>query len=160
MNGNTRKKKYALVARRDGDYCRGCHTLASEKDLILDHKDNNPKNNNDANLQILCRTCNYLKNPRRPLDLCERGRETEDQSELEVNRLKEPAFRKFVYQQLNERSKIPEKDLINSSCEVIGLSPITGKRHLDKMCSSTGTLRRFTSVKTVVIMFKDELKFT
>lgn len=159
MNGHTRAKKYEFLAKRDGEYCRGCSALPSEKQLVLDHVDNNPKNNKEENLQILCRRCNYLKNPRgRPLDLCEREEQTEDQSELEISRQKEPAFRKFVHQQLNEQQRIPEKDLINSTCEVIGISPVTGKRYLDKMCSSSGTLKRSSSVKTVVVSLKDELK--
>jgi hypothetical protein len=160
MNGHIRAKKYVFLAKRDGEYCRGCHALPSERKLIVDHVDNNYKNNKDENLQLLCRACNYLKNPRRPLDLCERGGEIEDQSELGVSKLKQPAFRKYVFQLLNEQPKIPEKDLINSACEVVDISPVTGKRYLDKMCSSEGTLRRSITVKTVVVSFKDELKLS
>lgn len=158
MNGHTRAKKYEFLAKRDGAYCRGCLALPSEKQLIVDHVDNNKKHNENENLQLLCRACNYLKNPRRPLYLCEREEQPEDQTELEVSKLKEPAFRKHVHQQLNEQAKIPEKDLINSACEVVGISPVTGKRYLDKMCSSTGLLKRSTSVKTIVVSLKDELK--
>ena len=159
MNGHTRAKMYQILAKRDGEYCQGCHALPSEKQLIVDHKDNNPKNNKYENLQLLCRACNYVKNPRgRPLDLCERKGGIEDQSELEVSRQKEPAFRKLINQQLNEQRQIPEKELIDSACEVVGISPVTGKRYLDKMCSSMGILKRTTSVKTVLVSFKDELK--
>jgi hypothetical protein len=157
MNGNTRRKKYDDVAKRDGEYCRGCGVLSSERQLVLDHKDNNPKNNVNSNLQILCRQCNYFKNPRRPVDLCECESEAPDQSELEINRLKEPAFRKFVYHQLNEHGTTPEKDLINSGAEVLKMSPVTCKRYLDKMCSSTGTLRRLKQVRTIVVCFKKDL---
>lgn len=159
MNSRTRLKKYEFVAKRDGEYCRGCSALVSERQLIVDHIDNNNKNNKEENLQLLCRACNYLKNPRGPLDLCVREVQTEDQSELEMNRLKEPAFRKFIFQRLFEQTRIPEKDLVNSACEVVEISPVTGKRYLDKMCSSTGTLQRSTSVKTVIISLKQELRF-
>lgn len=158
MNGTTRQKKYEFVAKRDGEFCRGCCALPCERQLILDHIDNNDNHNDEENLQILCRSCNYIKNPRRPFDLCERESGAEDHSEIEINKLKEPAFRKFVFQQLYEHGKIPEKDLINSACEVIGISPVTGKRYLDKMSSSTGILKRSTSVNTVIISLKDELK--
>ncbi len=158
MNGQTRAKKYRFQATHNGEYCKRCGILASEKQLVLDHIDNNNKNNKNENLQLLCRACNYLKNPRRPLDLCVREGEAEVQSELEVSKLKEPAFRKFVHQQLYEQHEIPEKELVNSACEVVGISPVTGKRYLDKMCSSMGTLKRTTSVKTILVSFKDELK--
>jgi hypothetical protein len=158
MNGRTRLKKYQFVAKRDGEFCKGCCALQSERQLIVDHIDNNSKNNKDGNLQLLCRTCNYIKNPRGPLDLCEREVQTEGQSELEVSKLKQPAFRKYVFQQLREHHKIPEKDLINSACEVVDISPVTGKRYLDRMCSSEGILKRSISVKTIVVSFKDELK--
>ena len=101
-----------------------------------------------------------MKNPRGgPVDKCVSENEAPDQSELEINRLKEPAFRKFIWQQLNEHGKTPEKDLINSGAEVLEISPVTAKRYLDKMCSSTGPLRRWKYVQTIVVYLKDELKF-
>ena len=159
MNGNTRKKKFDKVSKRDGPYCRNCGALPSEKQLVLDHVNNDPTNNILENLQLLCRRCNYLKNPRRPLDLCESEGESSDPSELEVSRLKEPGFRKFVCQQLNEHGKTPQKDLIDSASEELGISPVTGKRYLDKMVSSRGILRRWKSVNTILIDFKRELPF-
>jgi len=62
MNGVTRKKLFPLIATRDGEYCRCCGALPDERQLVIDHKDNDNSNNNLTNLQLLCRTCNYLKN--------------------------------------------------------------------------------------------------
>ncbi len=68
MNGITRKKLYPIIVSRDGEYCKCCGVLSTEQQLVIDHKDNDNSNNGLLNLQLLCRTCNYLKNPRQPLD--------------------------------------------------------------------------------------------
>ncbi len=83
MNGIMRKKLYRIIAERDGEYCKCCGKLPSEGQLVIDHRDNNEKNNDLANLQLLCRSCNYLKNPRRPVDECVSENEI---SELQVNK--------------------------------------------------------------------------
>jgi len=157
MNGPTRIKFYSIIANRDGEYCKGCGVFSFEKQLVLDHIDNNRKNNAQNNLQLLCRSCNYLKNPR-PVDLCESESVNEGKAtELETSRAKEPLFRKFVYHELNEYIESPERDLINSGSEDIGISQITAKRYLDKMCSSRGVCERVTRVKTVIIRYKPQL---
>jgi len=157
MNGYTRRKLYQIVAKRDGEFCKGCQSLPTEKQLILDHIDNNNKNSEVNNLQLLCRACNYRKDPRRPVDVCECESEAPDQTELEVNRTREPQFRKFASHKINENRTVPEKDLIYSGAEHVGISPVTAKRYLDKMCSSTGILKRKQVGKTIVIDYKDEL---
>jgi len=58
------------IAERDGEFCRKCEKLPSEGQLIIDHIDNNNDNNSFDNYQLLCRSCNYKKNPSRPLDQC------------------------------------------------------------------------------------------
>jgi len=70
MNGPTRKKLYTRIAERDGEFCQKCEKLSSEGQIIVDHIDNNNSNNSFENLQLLCRSCNYKKNPRRPVDEC------------------------------------------------------------------------------------------
>ncbi len=160
MNGPTRKKKYKHVAKRDGEHCRRCGALHTEKQLVLDHKDNNNNNNDVDNLQLLCRSCNYLKNPRRPLDLSESEFVSEmDLSEIEINRTKEPLFKKFVCHELNELGEVPENGLNYSASEDIGISPVTAKRYLNKMCSSRGILERVIRAKTVFVRYKKEIPF-
>jgi len=158
MNGPTRLKLYKLVADRDGEYCRCCGVLAWERQLIIDHIDNNSSNNNPENLQLLCRACNYLKNPRRPVDECVSECESADQtSELAVNRLKEPMFKQYVATRINESGQAPEEDLVNAGAERLDLSPVTTKRYLNKLCSSDGIYERASSGKTVVIRYKKAL---
>jgi len=132
---------YKIIAGRDGEYCRGCQALPFEKDLVVDHRDNNNANNNLENLQLLCKKCNYIKNPR-PVDKCVsvcKPRKTE----LSVNALKEPLFREYVNFRLNESPYVPEDDLIDSAAETLEISPMTANRYLRKMYSSAGEYDRF-----------------
>ena len=159
MNGPTRKKKYSFVSARDGEYCKSCEALSSERELVLDHKDNNNSNNALENLQLLCRKCNYLKNPRGPVDMCVSESASQIPSELEVNRTKEPQFKSNIARYINEKEFWEEKDLINSCAEKLGLSPVTIKRYLDKVCSSEGIYRRIDSDGKNWITYKAELEF-
>ena len=75
-----------LVSNQDGEYCNWCgltkeqliQSRKSDPVLLIDHKDNNSSNNAWTNLQLLCRSCNRLKNrydpPRRnPTPEMEKG---------------------------------------------------------------------------------------
>lgn len=75
-------------------------------------------------------------------------------NELEVNRKKEPLFRKFVYHELNERKQVPLNELINDGAEFVNISPITAKRYLDKMCSNRGCLEITSPNKIQIVMYK------
>lgn len=156
LNGRTRKNFYDLLANRDGEYCKCCGKLPIECQLVVDHKDNNPLNNDPSNLQLLCRRCNYLKNPRRePVDLCVSESVADGRiTEIDINRRKESLFRKQVFHMINEFGEFPENELKNSISEDIGISPVTATRYLDKMCSGRGILERVNRVKTVTIRYK------
>jgi hypothetical protein len=156
MNARTRKKLYCLVANRDGDCCKMCRMLPSMIQLILDHIDNNKFNNNPSNLQILCRRCNYLKNPRRPVDQCVNEGVYGTLTELEVNRQKEGRFRDFVYQLLRDTGPVFESDVVYGVAEEIGVSPVTSKRYLDKMASKFGKLERVRHLNSTEIRFKQQ----
>jgi len=161
MNGVMRKKLYSELTQRDGEYCRMCGVVASERQLVVDHRDNNNSNNSSDNHQLLCRKCNYIKNPRRPVDVCE-SVESQDINELQINRTKEPQFKQYLAQRINESDDymIQEKDLVNSSAESLGLSPVTTKRYLDKRCSSDGvyTRQRFGNITYVTYKQDSDLK--
>lgn len=145
MNGQTRKRLYIDISKRDGEYCKCCGALGSERQLVVDHRDNNNYNNSLDNLQLLCRTCNYIKNPRRPFDLCVIT--DKSSTSLKISRSKEPEFRKYIYDKLDEnggREKdvgLGKRTLINGGAETVGISPVTAKRYLDKMCSIAGDLK-------------------
>jgi len=61
------KQAYALCVERDGDKC-ALQDSTCAGNRVLDHKDNNPKNNppDGSNWQILCRSHNRRKNPGAP----------------------------------------------------------------------------------------------
>ena len=141
INSRMRKIAYARL-KKFGAYCRGCQALESEKELIIDHKDNNNSHNHPSNLQFLCRSCNYIKNPRlaeRPLDVC--GGEWDlfsKPTEISINREKEPEFREYVIRQVARNGPMKRRELVNTASERIGISQKTATRYLDKMCSYEG----------------------
>jgi len=155
MNGITRKKLYPIIASRDGEYCRCCGALPYERQLVIDHKDNNNSNNDLNNLQLLCRTCNYQKNPARPLDLC--VREDEDETELQKSRRLRPQVRQFVFHEVSERTEVPEKELLDGGAEEFACSQETIKRIVASMCSFRGILERDTRSSIAMIRFKPDL---
>ena len=158
MNGIMRTKFYRFLVTRDGEYCRCCGALPYECQLVVDHKDNNNSNNDPVNHQLLCRKCNYLKNPRRPVDECVSEKEIPDRpSELKTSLINKPKFKQFVYHELNERLQVPEKELLDSTSEILDMSQVTAKRYMDGMCSNAGLLERRTIGKTVEVQYKPEM---
>ena len=120
-------------------YCLGCQALESERELIIDHIDNNNRNNNPSNWQFLCYTCNYIKNPR--------------------FKEREPLFRKYAEEEVKANVHVLEQELINSGAEKLGLSPRTTDRYLKKMYSSIGKLQRIktkTEYYIIMICLKEE----
>lgn len=55
----TQKRRYEILSMHP--YCALCGGKPPEVWLQVDHKDANPSNNSDENLQVLCRDCNYGK---------------------------------------------------------------------------------------------------
>ena len=48
MNSRQRHKAYSYLKKRFGAYCRGCQALESERELVIDHRDNNNFNNQEV----------------------------------------------------------------------------------------------------------------
>ena len=159
MNGRTRTKFYKEMIDDEGEFCKECGVPGKDKQLVIDHIDNNNSNNNRKNRRFLCRSCNYKKNPRGPVDKCVSESAFEDETELQNSKKNEPLVRRYIFHRLNENggNPIPETDLLNSAAERIGNSPVTCKRYLNKMCSPEGVLQRKLSGKTTVIGYKREL---
>jgi len=145
MNKTTRDKLYAIIIKRDREYCKCCGKLPYEGKLVLDHKDNDNTNNIHTNLQILCYSCNYLKNPRKePLDLCVNEKESNlEESCLTKNKRTEPAFEEFILNEINNDSwgMIEWNEATNMGAQKIGISPITVERYLKKLITKYGSLR-------------------
>lgn len=160
MNSVLRKKFYKIIVERDGEYCRCCGALPHEHLLVIDHRDNNNSNNSSENLQLLCKSCNYRKNPR-PVDKCVREKENENQStsELEQSQKMEPQFRKYIIGRIEEQGEVSEKKIIVEAAEAIGNSQVSNKRYLEKMCSVEGPCYRKKVGDTVMVRLRQELNF-
>ena len=160
MNSRQRLKAYSYLKTRFGAYCRGCQALESERELVIDHRDNNNFNNHSNNWQLLCRSCNYIKNPRlveRPLDVCGGGCDSLDrETEITINREKEPKFREYVEFRVREEKEVTQQDLINGGAEYCGCSPKTTRRYLDKLISIEGRYQKNKIENIIMICLKEE----
>jgi hypothetical protein len=145
MNGNQRKKLHHRLIARDGPNCEICHVSELIRKPVIDHIDNNNRNNLLDNLQLLCRPCNYKKNPRLSerdsSDLSSENKSTGSAS-ISINQEKEQKFRDFVYREIifGERRNHSRKNIVNSGAEVVGISPITANRYFEKLSSFAGLL--------------------
>lgn len=142
MNSRTRAKLYPIIAERDGEFCRNCKIPTTEKQLEIDHINNYNSDNRLENLQLLCRSCNYIKNPRKePVDnlcasVCEEERPLPP--EMRENRRMEPRFRRWIFQKVLSLGNVRYEEALNAGAEYVGASTETVKRYLRKMTSSTG----------------------
>ena len=157
MNKITRDRLYAIIVKRDGEYCKCCGKLPSEGKLVLDHRDNDNTNNTHTNLQILCYSCNYLKNPRKePLDLCVKE---DNESCIAINRKKEPQFKEFVFDEIERKDAVILKNIINLGAAAIDISPVTAKRYLDKLTVEGGELMIIDNGRDTVVIFSQYHNF-
>lgn len=145
----TGKKRYLMfqqLVERDGLRCRRCgafggshKSLKTKKKLILDHIDNNKENNHPSNFQLLCRACNYKKNPR--LSDAQPGQMTSpvvQTAEFDKSRIVEPMFRKWLEKRMKAERRVLKDDALNAGAEYSGCSPLTTQRYLNKLISSVG----------------------
>lgn len=135
MNSRQRDYYYPMIKERDGEYCRGCGKAAqdtNEKFLVIDHKDNNNFNNDPNNLQFLCRTCNYHKNPRL------KPEERPQTPEMKKGERMEKHFRSWLFGMVTTNHKWLLEDVIDSGAEITGGSTETIKRYVRKCVSEAG----------------------
>lgn len=65
MNQRLHDTLFPLLIKEYGKKCNTCkrwYKTADPKKLFIDHKDNNNNNNDFSNFQLLCRSCNTIKN--------------------------------------------------------------------------------------------------
>lgn len=164
LNGRQRDAMWERVAYREvelglaldnlGEHCRGCgRAVAKHRGSALpvgciDCVDNSGDHRDIANLQILCRACNRLKNPKRggggP------GPSNMTASE-QTNRAKEWRVRRWVMEQL-EGGPSERGELEDAAAERFAISTATVARYVRKMVSREG----FCKDEGGMMMFKDE----
>lgn len=110
--------------------------------LYIDHIDNDDSNNVIENFQLLCPSCNHIKNPKRNGDLLQIRQKT---PEMIRGDKQENAFRNYAKKEVIAHDWIETEDLIYAGAEYLTdfendetISPETCKRYLGKMLSSTG----------------------
>ncbi len=147
-----------IIVRRDGECCKFCGRSPPEVSLVIDHKDNDNRNNNLSNLQLTCRACNYKKNPRRPLDMCVNEKSNSRFDSISINQEKEPKFREYVYGEIQETGSALWDDLVDAGAEFVGVSIETTKRYMRKMISKTGKLEKtHTFSLGWAVVYKDSI---
>ena len=158
MNKRQHDYFYPIISKRDGEVCKGCGKLPDETKegfLLLDHVDNNNSNNNLTNLQLLCRRCNYLKNPpnSKPIESREKS------PEMKANLRMEPYFRNWLHGLILLNHKWLLEDVIDAGAEKTESSTETIKRYVRKCVSSEGMYEIVEGQKgREYIQFKSEFR--
>ena len=157
MNKKTHDKLYASIEKRDGDCCHFCGKKPPEHQLVIDHKENDNRNNELYNLQLLCRACNYKKNPRRPFDQCVRDPKQPAEDAIAINRAKEPKFREWVYDEIENGGHVLWDELVYSGAELLEISIETTRKYLIKMVSKVGILERILTADEWNVKYKKSI---
>ncbi len=165
-----------VVEKQHGEFCLGCgvyphpkrsyleepegipiHTklnvfFCKNKDktkllgLIIDHIDNDDSNNDITNLQLLCKSCNNIKNSRSK----KRRRMTEREKTPEMARgdKQEDRYRSWLNIEVTVEHKykfISEDEAVYGGAEALTdfsigetISPVTTRRYLKKLTTSAG----------------------
>ena len=124
-----------------GEFCRGCARPVT-KDAgmglpqgVIDCIPNDGDHTKIENLQLLCRSCNMIKNPRRKSIPTNLQMSYSQKKNLKI----EPLFRAYVVNMLVEHGGSYEADrLIKGGAERYGFSIKTAGDYMDKLTSDEG----------------------
>jgi len=147
---------------RDGEQCWNCKRKPPEIRLVIHHEDNNNDNNTLSNLHLFCYRCNYLANPREPIDI-EREEEREKvtwdelgyKTSLDVNRERKPKFLPYAEKRLNQYPEgVDYDDFVQSVAWVLDIVPSTAEKYIKPACSSEGPYEIVHDGKTRIVRKK------
>jgi hypothetical protein len=146
MNSRNRQKWYRILAQKYGEYCRICGEQGDINTLVIDHINNKNSCNELSNLELLCKSCNSIKNPRSrsknkilsPVCVDEWELPRVKTAEMEKNSIVEPFFRRWLYSNLLKDGKIEYKLMIDSGAEAAHGSQEAIKRYIRKIISPSG----------------------
>ena len=145
MRGEAARIVYQFLVGRDGEKCWGC---SRKRNLVVDHKDGNVRNNAPQNLRLACRRHNWFAE-RQLTGVREREKVGEDaglvergsmSKELEASRDNEPLFRSWMLDQIMGGKEVTFTDAMYGGAEFVGCSPAATYRYLKKMLSDPGPL--------------------
>lgn len=179
-----RKRKEELRGEK-GDCCHAgiaCNHIRGKEyriktgeGFLLDHIDNNPHNNDPINHQLICRSCNAMKNPRgksrfhngkyinrkrvrergmrsvrayADVDRVGKGPSYEQQRGMEGER----QFVDWVKKKISANGYWPLEDTINAGAQKVGMSIQATARWSKKLLSSEGAYATFTMPDGMVVV--------
>jgi len=146
-NSRELRKIKSYLIKFYGAECNICGKAFPESKLIIEHKDNNPLNWEEKNLQLACQSCNVKKNPpyrkKRDVDnlrvrVCVEDDPKPQSAEMLRNMRSEPTFREWLKKEMSAKLEMEIEDIINSGAEVAEISIDTVKRYLKKLTSRLG----------------------
>ena len=159
MNSRDRSTWYPkILQKQHGEYCVGCgistffnpryklkgkYSIESKPGiersflcdvLYIDHIDNDNSHNELKNLQLLCPSCNRIKNIKKSENIPERAYTPE----MALNRAVESKWRNWVADQVQKTKEITIDEAINGGAERFAISPETAKKYVRKILSEQG----------------------
>jgi len=182
-NSREREWVYRYLIERDGEKCSVCNK-EPRKDQVLeiDHIDGNKSNGQTGNLRLLCKSCNVAlgnkarKTMEQPSEEKERYRKEgrpetrivrqiidfrsdNSPTSMQANLLYEQDFRTWLLGYISANHCIGQQDAVNAGAEVVGCSPQTAARYINKLTSIAGPLKKHKDkLKNIILIFKDEFK--
>lgn len=166
-NRNTYNWAYRYLCARDGEQCMFCRAKPPKVKLEIDHIDNNPYNNDPANLCLLCKKHNCQMRGKKPSEhkriihshslQNENERDTPLASpatqftkevldyhsgsvEMRANSMFETKFNNWVMSAATRSVELLKKEAVNSGAYEVGCNTQTTARYLDKLTSDSGPL--------------------
>jgi len=170
LNSRQRKRIYRILVERDSEKCNLCGKTPRlhQVKLVVDRIDNNDPEYTGEKTQLLCKSCNRKKDPRkktkRTLDVCvgvctKKITENEHPTEIEINRDKEPKFREYVKKRVEKEPDDPSyEDVKYGGAELLKFSARAAGTYLRKLCSSEGSYDKVDSNDGFVIKKKRKIK--
>jgi len=147
ISGSKRNKLYDFLSRRDGEFCFIGGEPGTRDTLVIDHWNNDNSNNDLANLHLICRSMNAVKNPRgrdrrHKLQSLVCVRENVDAAVLQPprtisaeflkNQKAEPAFNHWLFREVVRLGTVPVDDVVDGGAYVARCSQVTIHRYLKK----------------------------
>jgi len=144
LNGRERGEWYPkVVEKQHGEFCNGCGKSLLGKwnctILYIDHIDNNSNHTVIENLQLLCPSCNRIKNPKKIEVVPDRPYTPE----MAKNTKYEGPWRNWISKTVLKDGGILFVNAVDGGAEKFGLSPETTRKWVRKLISDEGNYGMF-----------------